>query len=78
MTLKDLKIPTLEQLEKMSDDELRAHFAPFLEICKPKFKVEGKIKKKKVKLVLDSEPVKSERDALKDMAAKMGFGHLKL
>jgi len=82
MTLKDLGIPSIEDLERMTDDEVRQHFSKFLEICKPKVILEQtKTKKKKpVSLTLNkTDEVNHINTAkLQEMASKLGFGNLKL
>ena len=82
MTLKDLGIPDIETLRKMSDDEVRQHFSKFLAICKPQVVTETKTSKpkKKVSLTLgDTDEInKNTVGQLKDMAAKLGFGNLDL
>ena len=81
MTLKDLGIPDIETLEKMTDEEIRQHFSKFLEICKPKFAAPAGVKKKKVKLTLE-EPSdtnnKHQLAKLQELAKSMGFKDLKL
>ena len=73
MNLKQLGLPTLEELEAMNDDQLLAHFSKYLTITRPP---EGSVaakpaKIKKAKAV--SAPTREELDAISSMAASMGF-----
>jgi hypothetical protein len=72
MTLKQLGLPTLEELEAMTDEQLVSHFSRYLVITRPP---EGSIKasSKPTKKPKPEPAVLLERKSLEAMAAEMGF-----
>jgi hypothetical protein len=72
MTLKDLGLPSVAELEAMNDEALLAYFARFLPLTRPKpenLKVEL-VKAKKPKAAKAAKP-KSELEEAKDEVMKM-------
>lgn len=72
MNLKQLNLPTLEELEQMTDEDIAKRFEPFLVITRPPEGSKPAVVKKKPS-AKKSLATTSEKSELEKMAANMGF-----